>query len=339
MKELELLDAPAPHAPYRRLAIPDAGLRIGGPGSEVEVQAIRGHCRMTVVGGQPMPRPEGVCVAVPFPAGVFEVQLSLVTVWVRVVDEAVPPAGWPEHPACAAAEKGAPGPGAVQVLVDALLEAGHPFGDALRTAGDRRVALAHFAVLRDFGELELDWEGGLVDHVVLRGGTRGLRSFARHALLHLVRHVELIAYDPVDALNALSSAPLPWLERLTLHHVESKRLRGIEKKARALFPRAQLELLPQRRLGIETRKQVEELPADRAIVLDARPAAEGDIRVIDRFVRWSGNVPVLGLAHGELALNGRALVRPPHVPTWGVPLKVGDVFSVDGLDRKVVAYQ
>ena len=135
---------------------------------------------------------------------------------------------------------------------------------------------------------------------------------------------------------------LPWLEELRIHHVESKRLRGLDKKLKALkgaFPRAKVVLQPQRRLGIQTRKQVEELPADRAIVLDAGAGTTGGIRVIDRFVRWSGSVPMLGLANGELALNGRALVRPPRIPTWGVPLRVGDVFTVDGLERKVVDYQ
>ena len=65
----------------------------------------------------------------------------------------------------------------------------------------------------------------------------------------------------------------------------------------------------------------------------------GGIRVIDRFVRWSSGVPMLGLANGELTLNGRALVRPPRNPTWGVALMAGDVFTVDGVERKVVVVQ
>ncbi len=339
MKQVELLDVPAPHVPYTRVPLPKSGLRIGGTGSDVQVQSILGYCRLELVGGQIQARFSGVGTANVFPAGVVEISLSLATLWVRVVDDAVLPAGWPAHPACAGAEGAAPGAGATQVLVDALLEAGHPFGEALRMVGDRRVALAQFAVLRDFGELELGFESGLVEHAIIRGGARGLRSFSRHALLHLVRRIDLVAYDPADALDALATGPLPWLEELRIHHVASKRMRALEKKAKAFFPRARPVLLPPQRLGVETRKQVEPLPTDRAIVLDATGTTAGGIRVIDRFVRWSSGVPMLGLANGELTLNGRALVRPPRNPTWGVALMAGDVFTVDGVERKVVVVQ
>ena len=52
MKQVELLDVPAPHVPYTRVPLPKSGLRIGGTGSDVQVQSILGYCRLELVGGQ-----------------------------------------------------------------------------------------------------------------------------------------------------------------------------------------------------------------------------------------------------------------------------------------------
>lgn len=343
MKELELLDAPAPHRPYQRLPLPPAGLTLGGPRSDVVVHAGLSACRIEVVGGRVAPRLSGDGTADVFPGGLVALELGGASVWLRVVDAGAPALAWPELPACLGAEAAPPGAGAAQVLTDALLEVAHPLGAQLR--GDAAPGdgwLAHFGQLGRFGEVELQWSHGLVDHALIRGGARGLRSFAGHALLHLVRSLDLVAYDPADALDALAVGTLPWLEELRVHHVGRKQQRALEKKVKALahaFPRARPVWLPRLNLGVETRGQVEVLPPDRAIVLDGRGAADGGIRVIERYVRWANHVPLLGLANGELVLNGKPLVRPPRIPSWGVPLALGDVFTIDGLERKVVALQ
>lgn len=344
MSVLDLLELPSPHVPYTRVPLPPTGLTLGGPRADLEVQPIWGSVRVQLVGGRAQHRGGGGPSTVDaYDGGILQIDLGAVSgLWVRATAETTPSLGWPDLPACRAAEKAAPGPAAVQVLSDALLEQGHAFGHRLRGDGDERAALGHFAVLRDFGEVELEFLGGVVDRAVVRGGTRGVRSFAGHALLKLVRTLDLVAFDPGDALNGLAVGTLPWLQTLRIHHVDGKRQRGLLKKVKALqaaWPRAQVECLPQAPLGLETRGHVEPLPADRAIELDAPPPRAGALRVIDRFVRWSNSVPLLGLASGALVFNGRPLTRPPRAITWGIPLKAGDVFSIDGLERRVVALQ
>ncbi len=262
---------------------------------------------------------------------IFEATMGPLRLRFRVVPSETPRLAW-SGDLDALIARVTPGSAGLDVLADVLLEQRHPLGERLRglpTGFSDDLWQGDLPLFEADGVLDLKWSRGVVTEAIVRS-SEAIERLPAHVLGHLVQSLELVLWEDGSneaahrAIDRLAERGLPWLSRLTLHGTSaggelSRSWR--RRRWRDRFPE-NCELVARSDSPGVLRASSGQHPIPR----------EGTLTLPAGFVRHRGQVPVLTVNHETLMLNGVVRRRPSPQRPWLIPLRRGDLFTLESTE-------